>query len=181
LPLSILPLRFEDILEIDDIEREAFPAPWPPSAFLYEIENKLARYFVLRERRESGEPGMVLGYAGVWVVIDEAHLTTIAVRDTERGKGYGEVLLIHALHRGIEMGAITMTLEVREKNPVAQHMYLKYGFEMVGRRKNYYPEVHEDALIMTTDALDGEAFKQRFAAHERAIRDRLGDVVTEAG
>lgn len=179
--MLIQPLRLEDIPDIGDIEREAFPTSWPPSAFKHEIENKLARYFVLRKSRPgSTDPGPILGYAGVWVVIDEAHLTTIAVRDTERGKGYGEVLLVHALNTGIELGATTMTLEVREKNPVAQKMYLKYGFEIVGRRKNYYVEVREDALIMTTDALDGAPFLERFAAHTSAVRARHGLVETGA-
>ncbi len=195
MPLLFEPLQQDDIPEIGDIEREAFTAPWPASAYKHELTNKLAYYFVLCDvpSADSAQPGMdlppvirrisepaqrpygcIAGYAGTWVVFDEAHLTTIAVRAADRGKGYGELILVHALERAIERGAATMTLEVRVGNDVAQRLYYKYGFDVVGRRKNYYTDTHEDALLMTSEQFDSGAFRERFQVLRGKLEERLG-------
>ena len=156
-------MRSSDIPEILAIESESFPTPWPSSAFKTELDNKLARY------------------AGTWIVIDEAHLTTIAVRPDLRGKGYGELLLIDCLDASIQKGAETMTLEVRLTNESAQKLYHKYGFAIAGRRKNYYSEINEDALIMTTVPITTTEYRERFETLRAKLADRLaGTVLVDA-
>lgn len=176
MPFVIEPLRTEDIPEIGDIERESFPTPWPASAYRRELENRLARYFVLREvfpDEVSQRPfGHILGAAGVWVVLDEAHLTTIAVRERRRGQGLGERLLQHAIEVATELGADSLTLEVRVSNEPAQALYRKYGFAVVGRRKNYYTDIREDALVMTVNGLTGEPYQRRLEELRVALSTR---------
>ena len=92
----------------------------------------------------------MLGYAGLWLLIDEAHISTIAVAPEWRGRGLGELLLASLLERAISIGADVATLEVRASNLVAQNLYRKYRFTVVGVRKGYYTDNFEDALVMTT-------------------------------
>lgn len=183
--LVIEPLRREDIPEIGDIERESFPTPWPASAYRRELDNRLARYFVVREvlpGDEGGSPfGRILGAAGVWVVLDEAHLTTIAVRASRRGEGFGERLLQHAIEVATDLGADSLTLEVRVSNEPAQALYRKYGFEVVGRRKNYYTDVREDALIMTVSELTGIPYQGRLRELRAALAARHAGVQQAGG
>lgn len=189
-------MRSSDIPEVLAIESESFPTPWPQSAFKSELENKLARYVVLRDatlepaqtiegwQKFTGgirrlldqrveNRGPVLGYAGIWVIIDEAHLTTIAVRPDLRGNGYGELMLTDCLDVAIQRGAETMTLEVRLSNESAQKLYHKYGFAIAGRRKNYYSEINEDALIMTTVPITTSEYRERFQTLRAHLADRL--------
>ena len=196
-------MRSSDIPEILAIEGESFPTPWPSSAFKTELVNKLARYVVLRDatlvppqpegwqkitggiRRLLDQSvtnrGPVLGYAGTWIIIDEAHLTTIAVRPDLRGKGYGELLLIDCLDASMQKGAETMTLEVRLTNESAQKLYRKYGFAIAGRRKNYYSEINEDALIMTTVPTTTTEYRERFESLRAKLADRLaGTILVDA-
>ncbi|GIW06318.1 MAG: ribosomal-protein-alanine acetyltransferase [Dehalococcoidia bacterium] len=174
MPLRIDPLRLDDIPQITAIERESFPTPWPPSAYARELDNALARYFVLRHVNEGQEErGDIVGVAGLWIFQDEAHLMTIAVRRCARGLGYGERLLLHAIETAIAAGADLFTLEVRQSNEVAQRLYRKYGLEVEGRRKNYYTDVPEDAYIMTVSGLQDEAYRQRIFALREALERRL--------
>jgi ribosomal-protein-alanine N-acetyltransferase len=106
-------------------------------------------------RRSSPEaaatPRLVVGYAGFWFIVDEAHISTIAVHPDWRGQGAGEQLLAAALERALDLNAIKATLEVRVSNTRAQNLYRKYGFEEVGRRRHYYRDNGEDALLMTAE------------------------------
>jgi [ribosomal protein S18]-alanine N-acetyltransferase len=102
------------------------------------------------------------GFLGLWVMVDEAHIINIAVRETQRGKGVGELLLISGIDTAIHNKALVATLEVRVSNTVAQALYTKYGFQKVGARKAYYTDNKEDALIMTTDILTSDSFQVRF-------------------
>jgi ribosomal-protein-alanine N-acetyltransferase len=126
----------------------------------------------------------IVGYAGIWVMTDEAHVTTIASHPSVRGKGVGELLLLSLIHRGVEVGARWMTLEVRASNAVAQNLYRKYTFKEMGVRRKYYSDNGEDALVMWTDALDSESFQaalrlneQKLAAHVGSAEVRLGGKV----
>lgn len=141
-----LTYRFMEAKDIDDIvriEQESFPTPWSREAFENElIKNRFAVYTVLED--EEG----VFGYCGMWVIIDEAHITNIALLPKYRGKKLGEALLRKVMEIAKEKGAKTMTLEVRVSNDIAQSLYRKLGFQNGGIRKNYYTDNQEDALIM---------------------------------
>jgi len=122
------------------------------------------------------------GYAGLWLMIDEAHVTTIGVRPQFRGHGYGELLLVSLIEIALDIGARWLTLEVRVTNDMAQALYRKYGFRDAGVRKRYYSDNNEDALIMWTDELRKEPFATRYADLKTALLDRLersGDFVLE--
>jgi len=123
----------------------------------------------------------IVGYAGIWIMTDEAHVTTIASHPDLRGRGVGELLLVALIHRGMEIGARWMTLEVRASNAVAQNLYRKYTFKEMGVRRRYYSDNGEDALVMWTDALDSEAFGEAFERNERKLAERIGSVEVRVG
>jgi ribosomal-protein-alanine N-acetyltransferase len=173
MPLRIDPLRLADIPEILEIEQESFSPAWSANAYERELSLVWARCFVLRVDDEPGQAGKILGVASVWILADEAQLMTIAVRRAARGRGYGERLLLHAIDTAIAAGARSITLEVRESNAVAQRLYRKYGFVVTGRRKNYYPDVPEDALLMTADGLQGLAYQERLEDRRAALEARF--------
>ena len=123
----------------------------------------------------------IVGYAGIWVMTDEAHITTIASHPDLRGRGIGEFLLVALIHRAIEIGARWMTLEVRASNAVAQNLYRKYTFKEMGVRRRYYSDNGEDALVMWTDALDSDSFQVAFDLNERKLAERLGAAEVRLG
>ncbi|WP_276353899.1 ribosomal protein S18-alanine N-acetyltransferase [Cohnella caldifontis] len=132
-----------DIGTIVRIERESFTAPWSEEAFRTELtQNHFARYMVMER------DGAILGYGGMWLIVDEAHVTNIAVREPYRGQGLGERLLREMMRTAVWFGAKRMTLEVRVTNDRAQSLYRKLGFYESGVRPNYYSDNQEDALIM---------------------------------
>lgn len=134
-----------------EIERRSFPTPWSERAFVSELtQNAYAHYIVAL----GGE--RVVGYAGMWLVLDEAHVTNIAVHPDHRGRHVGELLLVELQRRASEQGCTRMTLEVRPSNAVAQHLYRKHGFAPKGLRPGYYTDTHEDAIIMWKDDLGGD-------------------------
>jgi ribosomal-protein-alanine N-acetyltransferase len=115
----------------------------------------------------------IVGYAGIWVMTDESHVTTIASHPDVRGRGVGELLLVALIHRSLEVGARWMTLEVRASNAIAQRLYRKYTFKEMGVRRRYYSDNGEDALVMWTDALDSESFRSALDRNERRLGQRL--------
>ena len=123
----------------------------------------------------------IVGYAGIWVMTDEAHVTTIASHPAVRGRGVGELLLVSLIHRGIEVGARWMTLEVRASNSVAQSLYRKYTFKEMGIRRRYYSDNGEDALVMWTDALDSDSFQAALTRNEHKLAARLGSAEVRLG
>jgi [ribosomal protein S18]-alanine N-acetyltransferase len=136
-------MKEEDIDQILEVEHASFATPWSREAFYNEIyQNKFAVYIVLEEDDK------IIGYCGAWVVIDEAHITNIAILPTYRGRQLGEALLSKMMSIAKDMGARSMTLEVRVTNHVAQSLYRKLGFQNGGIRKNYYSDNQEDALVM---------------------------------
>ncbi len=156
-PVQIEPMREQDIPRVTEIERASFPTPWPPDAYHREIrENRTAYYIVARVGEE------VVGYAGMWVILEEAHVTTIAVDPKWRGRKIGERLLAALIEEAQRRGARWVTLEVRKSNRVAQQLYRKYGFREVHVRKGYYTDNGEDALIMWTGNILEEPFRSRF-------------------
>ncbi len=139
-------MRMEDIPAICAIEQEAFPTPWSYEAFRNElIHNFYAHYLVMQWKDE------VIGYGGMWTVMDEAHVTNIAIRKDFRGKKLGNRLMAEIQETARLLGAKKMMLEVRPSNIVAQQLYKKFGFRTCGVRKGYYTDNNEDALIMVAD------------------------------
>jgi ribosomal-protein-alanine N-acetyltransferase len=113
------------------------------------------------------------GFVGLWIMVDEAHIINIAVREACRGKGIGELLLISSIDLATRLKASVVTLEVRSSNTVAQSLYSKYGFSKAGVRRGYYTDNKEDAFIMTTDIITAEAFRQRFQKLKEAHFKKL--------
>lgn len=115
----------------------------------------------------------IIGYGGVWLTVDDAHVTTIAVAPVYRGQGLGELLLNGLIDQALDLQALIMTLEVRVSNLVAQNLYAKYGFEVVGRRPRYYTDNAEDALIMSTESIRTPEYRARLNELRRKLFARL--------
>ena len=136
-------LNQDDIEDILKIEHESFSLPWTREAFQNEFTiNQFAVYLGLED------DGKLIGYCGVWIIIDESHITNIAVLPEYRGRKLGEALMRKVMEMAVEREVKTMTLEVRVSNEVAQSLYRKLGFQDGGIRKNYYTDNQEDALVM---------------------------------
>jgi ribosomal-protein-alanine N-acetyltransferase len=145
-PLEFRSMRMDDIPAICEIEQEAFATPWTAGAFHNELtNNQFARYMVMEYA------GEVIGYGGMWLIMEEAHVTNVAVRAAYRGKKLGEKLMRELQKTASFFGAVRMTLEVRPSNIVAQRLYEKLGFHSVGVRRGYYTDNREDALVMWAD------------------------------
>ncbi|MEW6723873.1 MAG: ribosomal protein S18-alanine N-acetyltransferase [Bacillota bacterium] len=148
--LYFRPMALEDLDQIIEIERCSFPTPWSAQAFVRELtQNIYARYQVA----VSGE--MIVAYGGMWLILDESHVTNVAVHPEYRGRGYGEAMMRRLMEVARENGVERMTLEVRPSNLIARALYEKLGFVCRGRRSNYYSDTGEDALIMWKDDLTG--------------------------
>ncbi len=115
----------------------------------------------------------IMGFAGIWMMADEAHVTNLAVRMEYRGKGIGELLLLATIDLADELKASFMTLEVRASNLVAQSLYSKYGFVQAGVRRGYYLDNREDAVIMSTDMLTSPPFKEHIRQLREALKKKL--------
>ena len=136
-------MRLEDIEQICIIEKEAFPTPWTADAFYNELTTNMFAHYIVIEK-----DGTLIGYGGMWKVVDEAHVTNIAIRKPYQGQKLGEGILSRLQASAIVSGMNRMTLEVRVSNIVAQNLYKKLGFYAVGTRKGYYSDNNEDAIIM---------------------------------
>ncbi|WAH36668.1 ribosomal protein S18-alanine N-acetyltransferase [Alicyclobacillus dauci] len=144
--LVIRRMLLQDLDQVLQVEHRSFTAPWSRQAFLGElVENRLARYVV------AEYDGRIAGYGGLWLIMDEGHVTNIAVDPDFRGLKLGDRLLRTLMSMCAASGGRKMTLEVRVSNTVAQNLYHKYGFERVGLRKGYYTDNKEDAIIMWAD------------------------------
>jgi ribosomal-protein-alanine N-acetyltransferase len=164
-----------DLDAVQEIERRSFRTPWPAHAYRTELEtNRLATYVVARI------DGRVVGYGGMWVMVDEAHITTFAVDPDFRRQRIGERLLLALLDVARQRNAREATLEVRLSNLPARRLYEKYGFRPVGLRPRYYSDDNEDALIMTTEPLAELAMHERLV-RLRAVIDDEDQPVSEAG
>jgi len=120
----------------------------------------------------------IFGFSGIWVLVNEAHITNIALRLKYQGRGLGELLLIATIDLAQELNASTMTLEVRASNYIAQNLYKKYGFTQVGLRRGYYLDSHEDATIMSTENITTPSFQARLKNLREALARKLDNQVT---
>ncbi|MDD4859584.1 MAG: ribosomal protein S18-alanine N-acetyltransferase [Dehalococcoidales bacterium] len=185
MPHIIRPMRKEDVSQVNEIDREAFPGQWPPPNYKHELQNLVARYIVACEEGAVMPPPpgeargwwsrlvtwgrkspaalppeqFISGFAGIWILADEAHVTNIAVRKSHQRRGIGELLLIHIIDLSQKLKATNMTLEVRASNTSAQSLYRKYGFIEMGVRKAYYLDNREDALIMSTENIHTDSYQ----------------------
>ena len=164
--LTIEPMRLEDLAEVQRIELASFATPWPENAYRSELmTNRLASYLVAR----AG--GAIVAYGGMWLMVDEAHITTFAVHPAWRRQRIGERLLLAFFDLARDRHAREATLEVRLSNLAARRLYEKYGFRPVGLRARYYSDNNEDALIMTTDTFGEPAFEERVARLRASLDD----------
>jgi ribosomal-protein-alanine N-acetyltransferase len=194
----VRPMTEADIVQVAAIERESFPTTWPQTAYKRELANNLARYLVVVDRshppvREEEAPkraplfgifsrrdkvpqttDYIAGYVGVWLMVDQAHIVAIAVREDYRGLGLGELLLAEAIDLALENHQESVTLEVRKSNFIAQRLYEKYRFLKVGTRRRYYSDNHEDAVIMTTPPIQDEPYTEHLAYLRDAWMRRWG-------
>jgi ribosomal-protein-alanine N-acetyltransferase len=208
LTYSIRPLSQEDLAQVNNIDREAFPTQWPPPNYRQELQNKLAHYIVVTDdsrtvaasevkprrdllgvlsriipfhrrsyyldaTRPEYTRQYIIGFSGIWVLVDEAHITNIALRQEYQGKGLGELLLIATIDLAMVLKATMMTLEVRASNLVAQNLYSKYGFIQVGVRRGYYLDDREDAVIMSTENIMAPSFQAQLKQLREALADKL--------
>lgn len=207
-------MELRDVPQVSEIEREAFPPPWPATNFRRELtSSSLVNYFVACEeasasmekdaeievtsttglqnsRLELFKSGLkrlfgmrslpaapsqfVLGFAGLWFMTDEAHLSNIAVREAHRRRGTGERLFIATIEHAIERKARFITLEVRASNKAAQALYRKYGLVEVGTRRGYYMDNKEDAVIMTAEAITQPPYLATLQRLKQAHAQRWG-------
>lgn len=191
-----------DIPHVQAIERRSFSTPWSVTTYQNELRNtSTSRYIVARSsptmppvRREAStvrrsflsnllslwrhedsmpDPYPIIGYGGVWLSVDEGHITTIATAPEHRGQGVGELLLNGLIDQALDLGADMLTLEVRVSNVVAQHLYLKYGFRAAGKRPRYYTDNGEDALIMWTETLRSASYQEQLQGLREKLYARL--------
>lgn len=144
----------DDLEQVRAIDRLSFSLPWPEQAYAYELfENPRARLWVAEVRNIEGKP-QVVGVIVIWLILDEAHIASLAVHPDFRQQGIAKQLLIAALRGAIKEGARQATLEVRAGNYIAQNLYRQFGFVVVGRRPRYYLDNQEDAVLMTLHHID---------------------------
>lgn len=141
--VRILPMAREHLEQVAELEQRSFAVPWSYDSFEDELTNILAHYFVAVSPEDH-----VMAYGGFWAVMDEANITNIAVHPDCRRMGLGRGLMLEMMCCALTMGAERMTLEVREHNRIAQALYAELGFLPEGRRRGYYSDTQEDALIL---------------------------------
>ena len=145
-------MTLADVPRVHEIDTLSFSLPWPENSYLFELTQNPTTLALVAELGDLACP-MVIGMSVVWLIMDEAHIATLAIHPDFRGHGFGKRLLAETLRQSIQHGASLTTLEVRQNNLAAREMYAKFGFKMVGRRPHYYKDNDEDALIMTVAKL----------------------------
>ena len=146
--LVVRKMTVEDVPAAHEIDVSSFTLPWPERSFRYEVtDNPAARCWV------AELDGRVVGLLVLWMIVDEAHIASLATHPEFRRLGIAKKLLVEALENAYSEGARTALLEVRAGNETARRMYQKLGFEEVGRRERYYKDNNEDAILMTLNRL----------------------------
>ena len=188
-------MQWQDVPAVMAIEYRSFTLPWSANTYRHEIlENEKAHYYVLRyrngthgrradwlarlARRRTDAP--IIGYGGFWCIVDEAHISTIAIDVGWRGRGLGEYLLASMLEQAIALNAVKVTLEVRESNRVAQSLYRKYGFAVASTRPRYYQDNGENAFLMALEGVSTEAYRRTFHGLTGLLQARLASADGES-
>jgi ribosomal-protein-alanine N-acetyltransferase len=199
-------MEYEDIPQVAQIDREAFPGEWvfrSQSAYKQDLDNPSVRYVVVCKEKHVPEsegqamqkppwfkrlfsygrhlntPENIVGFSGFWMMMHEAHIIAIGVRDGYRRLGIGEGLLIATIELAQILNAHAVTLEVRASNETAQELYRKYGFRVVGRRLKYYSSDGEDAIIMSTDNITSMPFQASFQQLKKAHAQRHREIFAQ--
>jgi ribosomal-protein-alanine N-acetyltransferase len=173
LTVRIEPMRRKHLKSVLRIEEQVYPRPWTASLFQSELAMRSTRgYFVARIGRH------LVGYAGIMITLDEAHVTTVAVDPARHREKIGTRLMLQLAREAIARGATALTLEVRMSNKAAQDMYRRFGFGPVGVRKNYYQEVNEDALVMWAHEIHQPAYAELLDSIERTVP---GETILDGG
>lgn len=200
IPYVVEKMTLADVPAVAALEKMIFSMPWSAHAFEYELRyNPMAYFSVVRLKNPNAGQGeqdspkgqrentsevsperQILGYGGFWLILDEAHICTLAVHPNWRRRGIGELLLTHLIDQAMKLHAAVLTLEVRVSNLAAQRLYQKYGFVAAGLRKRYYSDNNEDALIMTTQLITSVSFQRRFRALKAALQQKLASQLTRA-
>ena len=141
--IIIRKMEIDDLDSIMEIEKQSFTTPWSRNAFEMEIRDNLLAHYIVAAIDDK-----IVGYGGIWFILDEGHITNIAVNRDYRGIGVGNKLICGLIDLCSENDINKMTLEVRKSNIVAQNLYKKYGFIDFGVRPRYYSDNNEDAIIM---------------------------------
>ena len=160
--MLVRPMTKRDVARVYEIEVQSFRSPWSKLSLLGELHNDVARYYVAEEE------GRVVGYGGMWLLFDEAHITNIAVAPENRGQHLGRYLLYGMMEAAHERGADRMTLEVRETNERAQNLYYSFDFTKQGYRKRYYEDTGEGAYLLWNEDL-GATVEKNASLKERFI------------
>jgi len=156
--ITIRRMRLEDVPAVHKIDTLSFSLPWPERSFRFEvIENAVSRGWVA-EAEVNGET-RIIGMLVLWLLVDEAHIATVAVHPDFQRCGIGSRIIVEALEAARVEGARRAFLEVRERNLAAQEMYRKFGFAITSRRPRYYRDTGEDAILMTLEGLNAETFE----------------------
>lgn len=167
--ITIRPMREDDIERVQVIDKLSFSLPWPERAYRYELKENPASLLWVAEAEAPDGKREVAGMAVVWLILDEAHIATIAVHPDYRRQGIGERLLLTTLEGATRRGAQQAMLEVRARNQIARNLYQRFGFIVVGRRPHYYRDNNEDAVLMNLHGLD------------QAYLDRMRKLLVEEG
>lgn len=141
--ITVREMEEKDLDRIVEIEDKCFAVPWPRKSFEFEVNSNLLSRYIVAERE-----GIILGYMGIWLMYDEAHVVSIGVDPEFRRNGIGKILMGVGISEVIRAGMNNMTLEVRKSNIAAKRLYEEFGFAPVGIRPKYYQDNNEDAVIM---------------------------------
>ena len=199
-------MQYEDIPQVAQIDKEAFPGEWvfrSQAAYRQDLDNPSIRYIVACKKGNVSEPVEqamlkvswfkrlfsygrhpnasedIVGFSGFWMMVGEAHIIAIGVRNGYRQLGIGEGLLIATIELAQILNANVVTLEVRASNRIAQELYRKYGFQVAGRRLKYYSSDGEDAIIMSTDNIASPPFQASFQQLRKAHVQRHPELLAE--
>jgi len=165
--IHIRRMRLDDVKAVCEIDALSFPVPWPRYAYRHELTVNRVAHLWVAEMEDGPDRFQVVGMIAIWLVADEVHVATLAVHPDYRRRGIARRLLAEALRFGVQQGARMATLEVRAGNLAAQGLYRQFGFEVVGRRRAYYRDNAEDALLMTLSDLRLARLDQATAEPER--------------
>jgi len=167
--IKIAPMQKADVDKVILIEEQAYgDHHWSKDSFYGELSNDLAHYYSAFDKNDN-----LVGYIGTWQVLDEAHITTLAVAPELKRKKIGEALLVHSIEKCYKSEVKYVTLEVRVSNDAAIRLYEKYGFKSLGTRKGYYQNNNEDALIMWTENIFWDKFKLLYKKNIEKLKEYI--------
>ncbi|UCD43466.1 MAG: ribosomal protein S18-alanine N-acetyltransferase [Chloroflexota bacterium] len=170
-------MRKDDLDSVMVIDHLSFQMPWPESAYRHDLMNNANAILWVAEKHSDDKGGIVVGMIDVWLVQEEAHIATLAIHPDYRGHGIAAGLLRKVLFESFQLGARRAMLEVRASNHAAQTLYKDFGFKVVSRRRRYYRDNNEDALLMNLDNLEELVYRKDEISAERTDNNqKLSDV-----